>query len=79
MAVLFQRPTGQIRAYVFRIMQRMPQESSITHAKTGEQISIPVRFPRAAGHHGRHREPAVLHDLRPDGFVGRGELHSGQT
>lgn len=44
LAVLYQRPNGQIRAYVFRKVQRMPQESSITHAKTGEQISIPVRF-----------------------------------
>lgn len=44
LAVLFQRPTGQIRAYIFRTVQRMPQESSITHAKTGEQISIPMRF-----------------------------------
>jgi hypothetical protein len=44
MAVLFQRPNGKIRGYFFRRIQRMPQESSVTHAKTGEQISIPVRF-----------------------------------
>lgn len=44
LAVLFQRPNGKIRAYVFRKVQRMPQESSVTHAKTGEQISIPMRF-----------------------------------
>jgi hypothetical protein len=44
LAVLFQRPNGKIRGYFFRKVQRMPQESSITHAKTGEQISIPVRF-----------------------------------
>jgi hypothetical protein len=44
LAVLFQRPNGKIRAYLFHKVQRMPQESSITHAKTGEQISIPVRF-----------------------------------
>jgi hypothetical protein len=44
LAVLFQRPNGKIRMYAFRKVQRMPQESSITHAKTGEQISIPVRF-----------------------------------
>jgi hypothetical protein len=43
-AVLFQRPNGKIRAYLFHKVQRMPQESSITHAKTGEQISIPVRW-----------------------------------
>jgi hypothetical protein len=44
LAVLFQRPDGKIRGYFFRKVQRMPQESSITHSKTGEQISIPVRF-----------------------------------
>ena len=44
LAVLFQRPNGMIRAYLFHQVQRMPQESSVTHAKTGEQISIPVRF-----------------------------------
>lgn len=44
LAVLFQRPNGKIRAYLFHKVQRMPQESSITHAKTGEQISVPVRF-----------------------------------
>ncbi len=44
LAVLFQRPSGLIRAYLFHKVQRTPQESSITHAKTGEQISIPTRF-----------------------------------
>ena len=44
LAVLFQRPNGKIRGYLFHKVQRMPQESSITHAKTGEQISIPIRF-----------------------------------
>jgi hypothetical protein len=44
LAVMFQRPNGKIRGYFFRIVQRTPQESSVTHAKTGEQISIPVRF-----------------------------------
>lgn len=44
LAVLFQRPNGKIRGYFFHKVQRSPQESSITHAKTGEQISIPVRF-----------------------------------
>lgn len=44
LAVLFQRPNGRIRAYLFHSVQRQPQESSVTHAKTGEQISIPVRF-----------------------------------
>lgn len=44
MAVLFQRPNGFIRAHLFHIVQRQPQESSVTYAKTGEQISVPVRF-----------------------------------
>jgi len=44
LAVLFQRPNGKIRAYFFHKVQRQPQESSVTHAKTGEQISIPLRF-----------------------------------
>lgn len=44
LAVLFQRPDGKIRAYLFHKVQRMPQESSVTHAKTGEQISIPARW-----------------------------------
>ena len=44
LAVLFQRPNGKIRAYLFHKVQRQPQESSVTHAKTGEQISVPVRF-----------------------------------
>jgi hypothetical protein len=44
LAVLHQRANGLIRAYVFRKVQRMPQESTITHAKTGEQVTIPVRF-----------------------------------
>lgn len=44
LAVLFQRPNGKIRAYLFHKVQRLPQESSVTHAKTGEQISVPVRW-----------------------------------
>lgn len=40
-AVLFQRPSGLIRGYFFRITQRSPQESSLVHAKTGDQQSIP--------------------------------------
>jgi hypothetical protein len=44
LAVLFQRPNGKVRGYLFHKVQRQPQESSITHAKTGEQISIPIRF-----------------------------------
>lgn len=44
LAVLYQRPNGLIRGYFFRKVQRTPQESSINHQKTGEQISIPVTF-----------------------------------
>lgn len=44
LAVLFQRPNGKIRGYFFRKAQRTPQESTIAHAKTGEQQSVPVRF-----------------------------------
>lgn len=44
LAVLFKRPNGKIRSYVFRKVFRAPQESTVTHNKTGEQISIPVRF-----------------------------------
>lgn len=44
LAVLFQRPNGKIRAYLFHKVQRQPQESSVTHSKTGEQISVPLRF-----------------------------------
>jgi hypothetical protein len=44
LAVLFQRPNGKIRAYLFRKVNRAPQESTVNHNKTGEQISIPLRF-----------------------------------
>lgn len=50
LAVLFQRPKqadgspGKIRAYVFRKVQRTPQDSSFTHARQGELITIPVRW-----------------------------------
>jgi len=44
LAVLYQRPSGLIRAYFFRIVQRAPAESSLVHNKTGEQQSIPVSF-----------------------------------
>ncbi len=44
LAVLFQRPNGNIRAYSFWKVQRLPQESTVTHAKTGEQVSIPASF-----------------------------------
>lgn len=44
LAVLFQRPNGKIRAYSFRKVQRLPQESTVTHNKTGEQIAVPAAF-----------------------------------
>lgn len=46
LAVLFQRgnATKDIRAFVFRKVQRMPQESAFTFQKTGEQITVPVRW-----------------------------------
>lgn len=51
LAVLFKRPTdpntgtpGKIRAYVFRKVQRTPQDSSFTHQKTGEQATLPIRW-----------------------------------
>jgi hypothetical protein len=44
LAVLFQRPNTKIRAYIFRKVQRMAQESAINYAKEGEQQTIPLRF-----------------------------------
>ena len=44
LAVLYKRPNGNIRAYVFRKTQRMPQESAFTHQKTGEAITVPIRW-----------------------------------
>ena len=53
LAVLYRRPEqplfpggtgGKLRGYFFRRCQRMPEESNVTHNKTGEQISLPVRW-----------------------------------
>lgn len=44
LAVLFQRPTGKIRMFVFVKAQRMPQDSTLNFAKTGPQQTIPMRF-----------------------------------
>ncbi len=44
LAVLFQRPNLKVRGYFFRKVVRAPQESTVNHNKTGEQISIPIRF-----------------------------------
>lgn len=43
-AVVFQKANSKLRAFVFRKMQRSPQESAIVFNKTGEQQSIPVRW-----------------------------------
>lgn len=54
LAVVFQRPNqknadgsvtvGKVRAYVFRKVQRTPQDSSFTHQRTGEQATLPIRW-----------------------------------
>lgn len=44
LAVLFQRANGKARAFVFRKVQRMPQESAFTFQNTGPQQSVPVRW-----------------------------------
>lgn len=44
LAVLYQRPSLKVRAYIFRKVVRMPQASTVTYAKTGEQQTIPVQF-----------------------------------
>lgn len=44
LAILFQRPNGKIRAFFFRKVQRMAQESSTLYNKTGEQQTVPIRF-----------------------------------
>jgi hypothetical protein len=43
-AVLFQFPDGIIRAWVFRRCLHAAQESGFTLQKTGEQVSLPVRW-----------------------------------
>jgi hypothetical protein len=43
-AVIFQFPDGTIRAWVFRKCVRAAQESGMTLQKTGEQVSLPMRW-----------------------------------
>jgi hypothetical protein len=43
-AVLFQFPDNTIRAWVFRRAVRAAQESGMTLQKTGEQVSLPMRW-----------------------------------
>lgn len=44
LAVLFKSSENLIRAVVFRRVQLMPVESSISFNKTGEQAQIPIQF-----------------------------------
>lgn len=44
LAVLFKKADDKLRAHVFRIVSKSPQESSLAYNKTGEQQTIPVRF-----------------------------------
>jgi hypothetical protein len=44
LAILYQRSDGTIRGHFFRKVQRMPQESAFTFQKTGEQLTVPVRW-----------------------------------
>lgn len=44
LAVMFQKENGKIRGYIFRKVQRTPQESAVVYAKTGEQQTVPIRF-----------------------------------
>lgn len=50
LAVVFKRPdlddgtAGKIRLFVFRKVQRTPQDSSVTYSKTGEQQALPHRW-----------------------------------
>jgi hypothetical protein len=43
-AVLFQKSNSKLRAFVFRKVQRTPQESAIVFAKDGDQQTLAVRF-----------------------------------
>lgn len=44
LAVAFLKADGKIRLFVFPKTQRMPQDSTLTFAKTGPQQTIPMRF-----------------------------------
>jgi hypothetical protein len=44
LAVVFQFPSGLIRTFVFRRALKAPQEAGFTLNKTGEQVSLPIRF-----------------------------------
>lgn len=44
LAVVFKKSDDKLRAHVFRLVTKSPQESSLAYNKTGEQQQIPVRF-----------------------------------
>lgn len=44
LAVMFQKPNGKVRGYIFREVTRAAAESSVVYAKTGEQQTVAVRF-----------------------------------
>lgn len=44
LAVVFKKADNKLRANVFRLVTKSPQESSLAYNKTGEQQQIPVRF-----------------------------------
>lgn len=44
LAVVFQFPDGAIRMFAFRRAVKAPQEAGLTLNKTGEQVSLPIRF-----------------------------------
>jgi len=44
LAILQQKDNDLLRGAIFRKCQRAPQESTLQHAPTGEQQTIPVRF-----------------------------------
>ncbi len=44
LAVLFQKENNNIRAYIFRKVQRTPAASAVLYAKTGEQQTVPIAF-----------------------------------
>lgn len=44
LAIVHKRDNGKLRMYVFRRIQKAPQDSSLSYQKQGEQQSIPLTF-----------------------------------
>ena len=44
LAVVFKKADNKLRAHVYRLVTKSPQESALAYNKTGEQQQIPVRF-----------------------------------